>query len=145
MRRPFYAARPGEDRAEGRFTDMKMEKNAIISEFERLEAQLWDVESNISKAGVRRHNRAMDKLRSLSEKLCKEDPVLAERVFDELLSHDDEMLRLDAVVNALRNNICVAKAEQVLTILTKSKKRGVSSEAFMVLHIWRGDMPGQVL
>jgi hypothetical protein len=124
---------------------MKMEKNAIISEFERLEAQLWDVESNISKAGVRRHNRAMDKLRSLPEKLCKEDPVLAERVFDELLSHDDEMLRLDAVVNALRNNICVAKAEQVLTILTKSKKRGVSSEAFMVLHVWRGDIPGQVL
>lgn len=124
---------------------MKMEKNAIISEFERLGTQLWDVESNISKAGVRRNNRAMDKLRSLSEKLCKEDPVLAERVFDELLSHDDEMLRLDAVVNALRNNICVAKAEQVLTILTKSKKRGVSSEAFMVLHVWRGDIPGQVL
>ncbi len=124
---------------------MKMEKNAIISEFERLGTQLWDVESNISKAGVRRHNRAMDKLRSLSEKLCKEDPVLAERVFDELLDCDNERLRGNVAMNALRNNICIAKAEQVLTILTKSKKRGVSSNAYMVLHIWRGDMPGQVL
>lgn len=124
---------------------MKMEKNAIISEFERLGTQLWDVESNISKAGVRRNNRAMDKLRSLSEKLCKEDPVLAERVFDELLDCDNERLRGNVAMNALRNNICIAKAEQVLTILTKSKKRGVSSEAFMVLHVWRGDIPGQVL
>lgn len=102
MRCPFYAARPGEDRAEGRFTDMKMEKNAIISELERLGTQLWDVESNISKAGVRRHNRAMDKLRSLSEKLCKEDPVLAERVFDELLDCDNERLRGNVAMNALK-------------------------------------------
>ena len=55
------------------------------------------------------------------------------------------MLRVDMAMNALRNNICIAKAEQVLTILTKSKKRGVSSNAYMVLHIWRGDIPGQVL
>lgn len=120
-----------------------MSDEELYSEFVQL-CGMTDVETkNPTREGIRLHNKAMTKLRKLSTKIAEES-ANAEVIMSRLMENDDPSVRLEAAANALRLNLCIEKAEEVLEQLT-TVGRNISFDAEMTLRVWRGEFPGNHL
>ena len=93
-----------------------------------------------STAKVLKHNRAMTKIIEITKEI---DDTGNSAVFEELLNHEDERVRLNAAYDCLRTNISVRKAcKELKRLAKKSKDASISFSAKMTLEQKRSIMLG---
>lgn len=87
-----------------------------------------------SKAKVRAHNRAADKLTKLWEEMSKTD---CSDLLCTLLAHQDDRVKINASAMCLKYNICVDVAVSTLRDVMNFSNDGILSfNAEMLLRVW---------
>ena len=90
-----------------------------------------------SKEGVKKHNKAMRRLAKLFHQL-ENDKELATVVYESLMNHSNQRVRLTAAAHSLGLNVNLSLAEKVLKEISFNSHEPLSRfNAEMTLQVWK--------
>lgn len=98
----------------------------------------------LSNGDYKKNNREAKKLKKIKSDFLENNLDLAKQIFAEVMKSGNDMARSIAAVDALRLNILVEQAIDVLEGIAK-RRDIIGFGAETSLKIWRGQFPGKTL
>ncbi len=116
-----------------------MTKFEYIDRINHLNARTLQKPSDYAKGNVKKHNKAMQSLIALEDKL-KDDLVLAGEVYLELLESTNKLTQSNAAVRCLQLGIHTERALEILEYRRVNGEPWEKMGAERQLKLWRGEI-----
>ncbi len=108
-----------------------------MREYVKKYVELCSMLGEYTKAGVKKHNKAMKELAKLFYEISS-DKKMAEELYNELMDFDDECIRATAAAHSIGMNVNLTKAQKTLRDISRNSNEPLARfSAEMTLKTWK--------